>query len=80
MRARVHTLARARAYLPVPCDMAASQVRLLLTHMPMLLLPLPLLSSFVLAAAVDPSTTSGNLMPLSPVSAASFNAQNQYVF
>ena len=52
--------------LPVPCDMAASQVRLLLTHTSMLLLLL-LLTSFVLAAAVDPSTTSGNLMPLSPV-------------
>jgi hypothetical protein len=43
--------------------MAASQVRLLLTHAPM---PPLLLSIFVLAGAVELSMTSGNRMPLSP--------------
>jgi hypothetical protein len=43
--------------------MAASQVRLLLTHAPM---PPLLLSIFALAAAVELSMTSGNRMPLSP--------------
>jgi hypothetical protein len=47
--------------------MAASHVRLLLaqTPIPTPLLPLSL-SNFILAGAVDPSTTSGKRMPLSP--------------
>ena len=53
--------------LPVPCDMAASHVRLLLAQTPTLpLRPLIEFSSFILAGAVEPSTTSEYRMPLSP--------------
>ena len=53
--------------LPVPCDMAASHVRLLLAQTPTLpLRPLLEFSSFILAGAVEPSTTSEYRMPLSP--------------
>lgn len=53
--------------LPVPWDMAASHVRLLLAHTPTLpLRSLLEFSSFILAGAVEPSTTSAYRMPLSP--------------